>query len=312
MEQSTESDFAGIVTNERVLHMEEDRYRPGHIIYADQYALKTSDGTNTSIVAGSPTENNYREAVGIDSRFEIIRGFAQVADGRIIVADTGNNCLRQVNRTSSVTSVFSGPCKASRYRGMSEVPLNSPWSVIVDNQNSSLLLFTDHYNHVVKSVEISTGVVSNFSRQEKNHEPKYYVVTYMAQDTNGDIFITGYRAIYRIAYDQRTIQHISGSLRHSGYRDSTLLNSLYDRITDLAFIGPGTFLVIEERLRLVHTNSNRVTTVDRRVSYEFLWRCKWGSMCRRHPHPESLLVTNDSLYVGWLGRIKRYKCELQS
>ena len=125
----------------------------------------------------------------------------------------------------------------------------------------------------------------------------------MAQDTNGDIFITGHRAIYRIAYDERTIQHISGSSRHSGYRDSTLLNSLYDRITDLAFIGPGTFLVIEERLRLVHTNSNRVTTVDRRVSYES-WRCKWGSMCRRHPHPESLLVTNDSLYVGWLGRIK--------
>ena len=54
MEQSTESDFAGIVTNERVLHTEEDRYRPGHIINADQYALKTSEGTNTSIVAGSP------------------------------------------------------------------------------------------------------------------------------------------------------------------------------------------------------------------------------------------------------------------
>ena len=39
-----------------VTHMEVDQYRPGHIIFADGSAIKTTDGMNTSLIVGNATD----------------------------------------------------------------------------------------------------------------------------------------------------------------------------------------------------------------------------------------------------------------
>ena len=39
-----------------VTHMEVDQYRPGQIIFADGSAIKTTDGSNTSLIVGKATD----------------------------------------------------------------------------------------------------------------------------------------------------------------------------------------------------------------------------------------------------------------
>ena len=110
IEKSTPTDV--ISTSYYVYHMELDRYRPGFIVHTDKHALITSDGTTTHVIAGNSTQRGYREGVGAEARFFYLRGFAQISEKLIVVADWGNHCMRLIDRTSNTTSLFSGQCKS--------------------------------------------------------------------------------------------------------------------------------------------------------------------------------------------------------
>ena len=45
-------------------HIAEDEFVPGNLLFADGHALKTTDGTTTSLSAGSSTSTRYLEDVG--------------------------------------------------------------------------------------------------------------------------------------------------------------------------------------------------------------------------------------------------------
>ena len=45
-------------------HIAEDEFVPGSLLFADGHALKTFDGTTTSIIAGSAISGGYLEDVG--------------------------------------------------------------------------------------------------------------------------------------------------------------------------------------------------------------------------------------------------------
>ena len=80
-----------------------------------------------------------------------------------------------------------------------------------------------------------------------------------------------------------------------GYRDSMLLDSLFSWPYDLIFINPSTLLVADgDRFRLVDMNSDKVTTLN--VS-DSLYSA------------DSLLLTNNMLFVGQRKKIIKYECE---
>ena len=107
------------------------------------------------------------------------------------------------------------------------------------------------------------------------------------EEKSGDLYVTAYHAVYRIAYMQRTVTHISGSTNwNSGNRDSTLLHSQFKDPYALIFITPDTLLVADSgnnKLRLLDMKSDKVTTQNVTNSLK---------------NPYSLLLTNNSLYVG--------------
>ena len=107
------------------------------------------------------------------------------------------------------------------------------------------------------------------------------------EEKSGDLYVTAYDAVYRITYRQRTVSMISGSPGSNyGYRDSTLLDSRFSGPYELILIEPNTLLIADTRnkkLRLVDMNSDQVTTLNVTNSLK---------------SPISLLLTNNSLYVG--------------
>ena len=138
IEKSTPTDI--ISNSDYVLHMELDRYRPGYIVYPDKHALMTSNGTTTHLIAGSSTQEGYREGVGADARFNDIGGFTQISVKLVVVADTDNNCMRLIDRTTNTTSSFSGQCKSDGDRGYEDGrpgQFRYPWSVVIDQRDEN-------------------------------------------------------------------------------------------------------------------------------------------------------------------------------
>ena len=60
-------------------HIEEDEFVPGNLLFADLNALKTTDGTTTSLIAGSATTRGYLEDVGSNAKFNRIFSFLQLS-----------------------------------------------------------------------------------------------------------------------------------------------------------------------------------------------------------------------------------------
>ena len=293
IEKSTPTDL--ISTSYLVCHMELDRYRPGYLLYTEKRALMTSDGTTTHLIAGNSTQWGYREGVGGKARFStIIGGFAQISEKHVVVADRYNHCMRLIDRSTNKTSVFSGQCKSRGYEGGSPGQFKYPYFVVIDKQDKNQLFIADSSNAAVRNVTVNSRVAGTFVQSDSLK----YIRGITQDEKIGDLYVTAYHALYRITYTQRTVSLISGSPGdNSRYRDSTLLDSRFDWPYELILNAPETLLVADSwnnKLRLLDMNSDKVTTLTATNSMD---------------KPASLLLTNNSLYVGQYKKITQYKCE---
>ena len=272
--------------------MEMDQIRPEYVIFTDWCALMTSDGTTTHVLAGNSTLQGYREGIGGEARFDKITGFAQISEKRVVLADYHNDCLRLIHRTSHSTSVFSGRCQSGGYREGRPGRFKNPWSTLLDKKDKKQLLVADNKNGAVRTVDVMSQAVGTFVKSAS----LTYIRPMTQDEKSGDLYVNAYHAIYRIKYTQRTVSLISGGVGPKyGYRDSMLLDSLFSWPYDLTLINPSTLLVADDdRFRLVDMNSDKVTTLN--VS-DSLYSA------------DSLLLTNNTLFVGQRKKIIKYECE---
>ena len=293
IEKSTPADFIS-GSSWFVFHKELDRYRPGFIVYCDKHALMTSDGTTTHLIAGNSTQRGYREGVGAEARFYPITGLSQISEKLVVVADFHNHCMRLIDRSTNKTSVCSGQCKSRGYEGGLPGQFSYPHSVVIDKRDKNQLFITEYSNAAVRNVTVNSRVAGTFVQSDSLK----YIRGITQEEKSGDLYVTAYHAVYRITYTQRTVSLISGSPgRNSGYRDSTLLDSRFDWPYALILIAPETLLVADSwnnKLRLLDMNSDKVITL---------------SVTNSQRTPASLLLTNNSLYVGQHQKITQYICE---
>ena len=276
--------------------MELDRYRPGFIVYTDKHALMTSDGTTTHLIAGNSTQEGYREGVGAEARFYTIAGFAQISEKLVIVADYLNSCLRLIDRTNNNTSEFSGLCGGSLgYENGRPGRFKFLESAVLDKRDKNQLLIVDPDNLAVRTVNVSSRVVDTFVESDSLQ----YIRRITQEEKSGDLYVTAKNSVYRIIYINRTVSLISGN-DNGYYRDSTLLDSQFNFPTELIFITPKNLLVADRNnnnLRLLDMNSDKVTTLNVTNSLD---------------RPTSLLLTNNSLYVGQRKKILQCMCDYYS
>ena len=192
------------------------------------------------------------------------------------------------------SSEFSGKCKSFGYQDGHPGRFFYPRSVVMDKRDKNQLLITDYNNKAVRTVDVKSQVVGTFVRSDLF----LYIRGITQEEKSGDLYVTAWHAVYRITYTQRTVTLISGGTHYSyGYRGSTLLDSRFNNPNALIFIIPDTLLLADtdnNKLRLVDMKSGQVTTLNVRSSLSW---------------PRSLLLTNDSLYVGQVVKITQYKCE---
>ena len=278
-----------------VYHMELDLYRPGYLVYTDRDALMTSDGTTTHLIAGSFSQNGYREGVGAEARFNTIIGFVQISEKLIIVADHWNRCLRLIDRTTNNTSEFSGQCGGSGYEDGRPGRFKLLESAVLDKRDKNQLLILDPNNLAVRTENVRSRVVDTFVESDSLQ----YIRRITQEEKSGDLYVTAKNSVYRIIYINRTVSLISGN-DNGYYRDSTLLDSQFNSPNELIFIAFKTLLVAERNnnnLRLLDIYSDKVTTLNATNSLY---------------NPTSLLLTNNSLYVGQRKKILQCMCDYYS
>ena len=168
---------------------------------------------------------------------------------------------------------------------------------MIDRRGKYQLLITDHWNKAVRTVDVKSQIVGTFVRSES-----LWAIIGITQDgKSGDLFVTALDALNRVTYTKRSVSLISRSpgSNSNGYRDNTLLNSLFYRPQELMFITPQTLLLADAynlKLRMLDMKSDKVTIPNVKNSLS---------------SPRSLLLTNNSLYVGQRKKIMQYKCDCE-
>ena len=298
-----------VTTESHVYHIEPDQYVPGNILFSDAHSLKTTDGTTTSLIAGS-SSSGYSTSSGSSARFRDITGFHQVTSTRVFLVDTGNHCMRMLDRTSnaSYVSLAGRCCSASYADGTSGARFYYPRSAIADEKASGRLLVTDRHHHAIRHVNTgpSSGnyhYVTTFYRSSTISYP--WGIT--QESSSGDLFITAnrYHNIYRLSYTSKAVSLLSGTSSaglHDGFPCQTRFNHPYD----LLFLGPHTLLIADlsnHRLRLLDLISLMTSSL---CSGTYSTTDGNLTACTTK-HPNSVAAIHDSLFIGQYQAIRRIK-----
>ena len=174
-----------ITTESWVYHIAEDEFVPGNLLFADQHALETTDGTTTSLIAGSSISAGYLEDVGSNARFNEILSFIQLSRTLIVLADIDNYCFRNIDRTTNQTSTYSGNCTNRGDRDGVDALFDGPASIILDVKNKTQLLIADFTLGSLKKMILASKHVSTIYK-----DSSYRLFALLQYSYMGNIYLT--------------------------------------------------------------------------------------------------------------------------
>jgi hypothetical protein len=141
----------------------------GDIYFADtsNHIIRRIDAVTNVIttVAGTPGQQGYSgdNAAATQAKLTSPEGIALDAAGDLLIADTGNNVIREVNAATGVITTIAGT-GAAGYTGdgvLAKVAqLSSPWSVTVGYDGT--IYIADFYNNRVRAIN-NAGFISTIA-----------------------------------------------------------------------------------------------------------------------------------------------------
>ena len=295
-----------IETDSYVSHIEPDLFIQGNILYIDNCALKTTDGVTSTTIAGHSTTCYHHFAVGLLARFQELHGFRQISPSEVVVADYNQHCLKLIDRITLQVSRYAGYCGSSGYvTGTSGARFSHPHTIISDIKRPGMLLVTDSNNDAVRHVNTLSSsaphTVSDFFQQTSYLDwPKGITQHHVS----GDLYITNDdNEVWKVTYSSKSISKLAGA-SSSSFRDCDFSTSYFYNPYEIIFIG-------DNKLMLADYSNNRLRVLNLKTSHT-------SSVCtgsRSHIdgdmetctlyNPRSLMVLNDTLYVGEKYRIRK-------
>jgi uncharacterized repeat protein (TIGR02543 family) len=129
----------------------------GNVYVADnvnQTVRKVTPAGVVTTLAGFPGSSGAADGTGNAARFNTINGVGVDKDGNILVADTGNNCIRKVTQGGVVTTMAGQSGHIGSADGIgSLVRFNNPSDVAVDGAGN--LFIVDAMNYTIRATQSS-------------------------------------------------------------------------------------------------------------------------------------------------------------
>jgi sugar lactone lactonase YvrE len=134
----------------------------GNLYVADTFNHRirkvTPTGTVTTL-AGSTKA--FADGIGTAAKFNYPHGVAAGPDGTVYVADKGNNRVRAISPTGTVTTLAGSSATGNLDGAGSAAQFRSPWDVVVD-PNTGNVFVSDSLNQMIRKITPG-GAVSTFT-----------------------------------------------------------------------------------------------------------------------------------------------------
>ena len=238
--------------------------------------------------AGDSYEN-YIDGQLSEARFSNPTNFASLANGDIVIADSGNHAIRiiskgQVSTLTGAPFIISGELalQGSFLDGKgTEAAFNSPAGLIVAKDGS--IYVADTENHAIRKVSTDGTVVTIAGNGEhgledgKGTEAKFYSPSDVAIDSKGNIYVadTLNHAIRKISVNgnvttlnkpsERLVEYTPGAIDVVGsYADGPLSEALFNEPTALLIDSADNLYVSDrgnQRIRYIDFSTDIVSTV---------------------------------------------------
>ena len=188
-------------------HLEEDRSDPSQLLAAYFGAIgyiKAGDRMPHYVVGSG--DSGYQD--GRTAMFDEITGFAQVSGNIVLIADHGNNCIRKVDRQQRLTSTAAGKCGDAGWRdgSLGNSRFSQPYNIIKSSTGNNTFFVTDHNNHAIREINLDSGNVTTFLKDEDN---LYFPIAMVIDNTYNKMFVTMRYSVVSMDLDSRRIQKLS-------------------------------------------------------------------------------------------------------
>ena len=257
--------------------MELDLHRnDGSILFSNSSQIQTTNGKRTSVVS---------------SGYHHITGFKQLNSSHIVIVDHHDHCIIMLKREDNSHALLAGTCGASGFKDGQLAKFYYPYGVELDMRNPGHLLITDENNNALRSVDVTSGTVSTVIRTGFKSPTGF---TWY----NGRLLVCNF--LYYISEvtwtsDGTVTNNILTGNRNRGYRDGAFTGAQFYHPIDIRQWRVGLFLVADQnnkRLRLLDMTNKKVLP----VCIGSTTNCTTSTALSFYPR--SLLVSNNTIYVG--------------
>lgn len=134
----------------------------GTVIFTEGRTIQSTDGQNTTILAGSVNSSGYKNSIGVLAQFSSVASLFILNSTSILAVDSGNHCLRLLDRITLRVTDFVGRCTYMGFKdgyGV-EAEFTYPWAATLDEQIPPQTFYSLNYNNqALREVVLSTRIV---------------------------------------------------------------------------------------------------------------------------------------------------------
>ena len=231
-------------------------------------------------------------------------------DGNLLIADTGNNRIRRIDRQGIITTIAGdGKALQSNFTGLAPATsLNNPQSLALDREGN--LLIADTYNHVIRQLD-KTGKLTVFAGSTSGFggdgaaatKAQISLPQAVAVAADGSVYLSdsGYSRIRQVTSDGK-INTIGGygpaqDTYGGGYGGDggSLEKAKFFAPTDLKFDGAGNLYISDSgnnRVRVVRGGT--ITTLAGNGNPGFSGEGNAANLAELNS-PQKIVVTKDGI-----------------
>lgn len=227
----------------------------GNILVVDLYNHMIRHITPSGIVttfAGNNGQSKYIDGNGSAASFISPQGLVMGAAGTMLVADSGNNTIRQVTPAGVVTTIAGSAGQSGSDDGMSSAArFNVPTGLAVDSIGN--ILVADTFNHAIRCITPS-GLVTTMagsagqsgSTDGTGSDARFNYPKGLAIDAAGNVLVadTGNHTIRRIN-PSGVVTTLAGSAGQAGSANGKGSTARFKGPTGLAVDAAGNILVAD-------------------------------------------------------------------
>jgi len=189
--------------------------------------------------------NGYVDGPALTAEFSSPSGIAVDSKGTVYVADRGNNIIREVSPSGTVTSLAGllAPVGASQNNypnyldgTTSASAFNGPCAVAIDGLGN--LYVADINNRAIRSIVVSTGVVTTIAGNPEQRNVVGAPVA-LATDAANNLYIADESGRILEITAAHTLYVLAGSLNTAGYVDGPGASALFNNPQGVAVDAQG-------------------------------------------------------------------------